>query len=161
MWRDILLHTGNLIMLITKILCWIVFKRPAHSKFFPMGSLLGMVREISGRIRFQNLDRYKTSDFVFGEKDDNEFALQEHEAREIHRISFYFVNTLGGGKLWPLPDMESSVLAFNLGRLETPAWLDLCTRTAKLVIMMKLLMLADMRSREFQKSTAKVRSWEG
>lgn len=64
-----------------------------------MGSLSEMVREISGRIRFQNLDLYKTSDFVFGEKDDNAFALQEHEARGIHEISFYFVNTLGGGKL--------------------------------------------------------------
>lgn len=64
-----------------------------------MGSLSGMVRVISGRIHFQNLDHYKTSDFVFAENDDNAFALQEQEAREIHEISFYFVNTLGRGKL--------------------------------------------------------------
>lgn len=63
-----------------------------------MGPLSGMVREISSRISFQNLDHYKTSDFIFGEKDDNAFALREHEAREIHGISFYFVNVLGGGK---------------------------------------------------------------
>lgn len=64
-----------------------------------MGPLSGTVREISGRISFQNSDYYKSSDFIFGEKDDNVYALQEHEMREIHGISFYFVNTLGGGKL--------------------------------------------------------------
>lgn len=42
-----------------------VFKRSTQSKFFPMS---GMVKEISGRISFQNFDHYEISDFVFGEK---------------------------------------------------------------------------------------------
>lgn len=59
-----------------------------------------------------------TSHIVFGEKYDHAFALQEQGEREFTEISFYFVNTIEGGKLWPLPDVESSVLAFALVRLE-------------------------------------------
>lgn len=39
-----------------------------------------------------------TSDIVFGEKDDNAFALQLQGEGEFPAISFCFVNTIEGGK---------------------------------------------------------------
>lgn len=68
-----------------------------------------------------------TSDIVFGEKDDNAFAIPEQGEGEFTEIAFYFVNTIEGGKWWPLPEVESLVLAFALVRLETLVWLDLYT----------------------------------
>lgn len=57
-----------------------------------------MVREMSVRIGRQNLNFYTTSDIVFGEKDDNAFALWEQGEREFPEISFCFVNTVEAGK---------------------------------------------------------------
>lgn len=57
-----------------------------------------MVREISVRIGRQNFILYMISDIVFGEKDDNAFALQQQGEGEFTAISFYFVNTIEGGK---------------------------------------------------------------
>lgn len=39
-----------------------------------------------------------TSDIVFGEKDDNAFAIPEQGEGEFTEIAFYFVNTIEGGK---------------------------------------------------------------
>lgn len=116
-----MLVLGKLTMLITRILCYIIFKRFSQSKISSTGSLPGTVREISVTIERQNLILNMPSDIVFGEKDDNAFALQEQGEREFPEISFYFVNTIEGGKRWPLSDVESSVLAFALGKLETLA----------------------------------------
>lgn len=65
-----------------------------------MGSLSGMVREISGGINFQNLDPYKTSEFVFGKKKKMIMHLPYGNMKQEKSMGFpfYFINTLGGSK---------------------------------------------------------------